>query len=195
MIASCNTCCIIPFAAFGSSGTRPTIAGGMFFCFPWQDDDGHPYGVEPLGNIFLGRSSNCKPRGLGTLAVFDVSFHAAAQQRGQFHTHCCACKVASVVAGFHARCGRAWYGAPSDPEQGCFSAAYIDDGGERQPAIGACSSEKAPIQHAPGFGYCSAAYVFTERGSEAFPTPGRSRRPPPRHVGVPFGIENRPCLS
>eukprot|EP00904_Undaria_pinnatifida_P004790 jgi/Undpi1/1440/HiC_scaffold_11.g04831.m1 len=35
------------------------------------DDDGHPYGVEPLGNIFLGRSSNCRPRGLGTLAVFD----------------------------------------------------------------------------------------------------------------------------
>eukprot|EP00903_Cladosiphon_okamuranus_P006136 g6039.t1 len=34
-------------------------------------DDGHPYGVEPRGNIFLGRSSNCKPKGLGTLAVFD----------------------------------------------------------------------------------------------------------------------------
>eukprot|EP00752_Nemacystus_decipiens_P007525 g6725.t1 len=36
-----------------------------------KDDDGHPYGVEPLGNIFLGRSANCKPQGLGTLAIFD----------------------------------------------------------------------------------------------------------------------------
>lgn len=54
-----------------------------------QDDDGHPYGVEPLGNIFLGRSSNCKPQGLGTLAIFDVSFHAAANttHAGQFRTH------------------------------------------------------------------------------------------------------------
>lgn len=55
-----------------------------------QDDDGHPYGVEPLGNIFLGRSSNCKPKGLGTLATFDVSVHAAANNTGQFshlHTH------------------------------------------------------------------------------------------------------------
>ncbi|CAM9578770.1 unnamed protein product [Ectocarpus sp. 12 AP-2014] len=36
-----------------------------------DDKEGHPYGVEPLGNIFLGRSSDCKPRGLGTLASFD----------------------------------------------------------------------------------------------------------------------------
>ena len=38
-----------------------------------EDEGHHPYGVEPLGNIFLGWSSNCRPGGLGTLAVFDVS--------------------------------------------------------------------------------------------------------------------------
>lgn len=39
------------------------------------EERGHPYGVEPLGNIFLARSFkkiNCRPGGLGKLRVLDV---------------------------------------------------------------------------------------------------------------------------
>lgn len=79
-------------AIFGSPGPRSQIDGTCSFV-PFrvcvrQDDDGHPYGVEPLGNIFLGRSSNCKPKGLGALAIFDVSFHELSRlARWQFHRH------------------------------------------------------------------------------------------------------------
>lgn len=39
-----------------------------------DDDGGHEYGVEPLGNTFLrGGITNCRPGGLGSLATFDVS--------------------------------------------------------------------------------------------------------------------------
>lgn len=39
-----------------------------------QEKGGHPYGVEPLGNMFMrDKKRNCRGGGLGVLAVLDVS--------------------------------------------------------------------------------------------------------------------------
>lgn len=35
--------------------------------------DGHPYGVEPFGNVFLRRIPSVRPAGLGLLNALDVS--------------------------------------------------------------------------------------------------------------------------
>ncbi|CAM9932330.1 unnamed protein product [Discosporangium mesarthrocarpum] len=41
---------------------------------PGGDIRQHPYGVEPMGNIFLKGATNCRPQGLGTLHAFSDQF-------------------------------------------------------------------------------------------------------------------------
>ena len=110
--------------------------------------------MEPLGNIFLGRSSNCKPQGLGTLAIFDVSFHG-----GQFRTHRSCVQRCALRYGccFSLPLSAGMLGQQRQRNGNQLSSVFFRE------ALGSSS-------HAPGLMDFSAAHV-SRRSTAAHPIP------------------------